>query len=239
MDFGDFIKWPDWLRRFWEDDSVRLPTLILIIAEKQGGAVSIARDRASCGEWPDPVSPAEFLAWIEDEEEIQRDIAKDSPAEAAERLPHAEILGHYAGLLRAAGVEPAPIFSYTYLRDHLIHTLITLAKRVESGEDYGPIFDGVNLFMELLTRVRALAKAKNTEDEAAVKSANEALGVLRDLVFVINADKDGSYFICEEARENVVDAQMFLCKRLGQDWTTDLYHVLPPGEEDVEIGAQV
>jgi hypothetical protein len=239
MDFADFSKWPDWLRRLWENDTVRHPTLILIMAEKQIGAVSMARDRASCGEWPDPISPAEFLAWIEDEEEIQRDNAASSPAEAAEILPYAELLGHYAGLLRACDVEPAPIFGYEYIRNHLVHTLIALAKRVESGEDYGPIFDGTNLFMELLTRVRALSKTKNADDEAALKSAEELLGALRDLVFFINVDKDGNYFICEEGREDVEAAQVLLCERLGKDWATDLHHVLPPSNEDIEIGAQV
>jgi hypothetical protein len=213
--------------------------LILTIAEKHIGAVSMARDRASCGEWPDPVSPAEFMAWIEDEEQIQRDNAASSPAEAAEMLPYAETLGHYAALLRACGVQPAPIFGYEYVRDHLVHTLIALAKRVESGEDYGPIFDGVNLFMELLTRVRAMSKGRNAEHKALLKSVEEPLGLLRDLVFVINRDKDGSYFICEEAEEIIGDAVIFLSERLGKDWATDLRHVLPPGSEDIEIGAQV
>jgi len=79
---------------------------ILTAAELQAGLVSMARDRAACSEWPVPERPADTLFWIEDEEELQRDQAEICPEEAGVRLPYADLLHCYAGLLRQAGVRP-------------------------------------------------------------------------------------------------------------------------------------
>lgn len=223
MNFSDFSKWPDWLLRFWKDKEVPIPMLILAMAEKHIGAVSMARDRASYGEWPDPVTAADFLAWIENEEQVQRDESEASPHEASERLPEAELLGMYAKLLRATGVKPAAVFDYEYLRHNLAHRLAALAQRVNAGEDFGKIFDGVNLFHKLLVRTVATNRAASAERDRLLNVIENSVFTLRDLVLAINLGRDGSYFIRQEAQEDVEAAHKFLQERLGENWTADLF----------------
>lgn len=83
---------------------------ILKLADQELQVVSMADDRASCGEWAQPVTPADYLMWIEDEVEMQREIA-DFAGKAAEEITsrndYAERLDYWAKALRAAGVVPS------------------------------------------------------------------------------------------------------------------------------------
>lgn len=140
---------------------------ILSAAEARAGLVSMAQERAACGEWPTPETPADFLFWIEDEEQIQRDLAEARPEEAEERAPYADLLHHYAALLRQAGVWPScPVWSYEYILRHLLKHLEALSARFQGGEDLGRIFDGTDLFRELAEKVQALDRARGIKDAA-------------------------------------------------------------------------
>lgn len=232
MNFGNQKEWPDWLLKMWEDKAVPLPMMILVMAEKFMGEVSQSRDRAASTEWPEPITPADFLGWMEDEANLQRDQAEHSPDEAAERLAYAENLELFASLLRGAGVEPTPIFDEAHLSNLLVHTLIALSQRVETGEDYGRIFDaaqGANLFEDLLMRFRAVNKARATmrkaeqaERSVLIAERDECLGVLRDLTGLINLDKDDSYFLCKEAKPEIDAANRLIIEHFGEALFADL-----------------
>jgi hypothetical protein len=68
----------------------------------------IIRDRAACGEWPLPETPAELLAWIEDEAEIQEQQLKDHPNED-DRAPYIKVLRAITAHMRASEIEPAKL----------------------------------------------------------------------------------------------------------------------------------
>jgi len=89
------------------------PNKILEEWERKLGVMSMALDRFGCGCWPEeippPTSPEDFLAWIEDEAEFQREqyeIEKDTFNEADLRLAYANELEEAAGELRKAGILP-------------------------------------------------------------------------------------------------------------------------------------
>lgn len=82
---------------------------ILMEAEETVGAISMARDRASCGEWPMPMSPEDYVSWIIDEAELQEEQAATHPEEADERLPYAKALRDISARLQAAGVRLVPM----------------------------------------------------------------------------------------------------------------------------------
>ena len=67
--------------------------------------VELARERASCGCWPAPNSPSDFLMWIEDEADTQADQGEQYPDE--NRKPYAAYLREVADLLRDTGVVPS------------------------------------------------------------------------------------------------------------------------------------
>jgi hypothetical protein len=85
---------------------------ILDEAESTIGVKSLARERASCGEWPAPKSIGQFLFWIEDEASLQADMAEveaDFPDGNETRLQtHAQALREVADRLRDIGFTPAP-----------------------------------------------------------------------------------------------------------------------------------
>lgn len=236
MNFGNQKEWPDWLLKMWEDKAVPLPMMILVVAEKFMGEVSQSRDRAAAAEWPEPTTPADFLGWMEDETELQRDQAERHPDEAEGRLAYAKRLELFASLLRYAGVEPTPIFDEDYLADHLVHLLIALSHRVETGADYRntlyAIFHGAkgtNLFEDLLMRFRAINKARATkrttgeaERSVLIAERDECLGVLRDLAGLINVDKDDSYFLCKEAKPEIDAANRLVIEHFGDALFADL-----------------
>lgn len=234
MNFSHLSKWPDWLLSLWKDKEVPIPMLILTMAEKHIGAVSMARERADDGDWPKPITPADFLAWIEDEVALQRTRAEDASDEAGARLPYPRQLELYAELLRATGVKPAAVFNYEYLRHNLAHRLAALAQRVNAGEDFGKIFDGVNLFQELLVRTVATNRAASVERDRLLKAIEESVFALRDLVSVINRDNGRAYFIREEAQENVKAAHDLLDERLGVNWFATLMAATVSTEDEPE-----
>lgn len=81
---------------------------VLKYAESELGAVSLANERASYGEWPVPESPADYLMWIEDEAEIQEAGAEAHPYEADTWTTYAIALRKFAADLRELGVTPSP-----------------------------------------------------------------------------------------------------------------------------------
>jgi hypothetical protein len=93
-------------------DIQRMAFAILDEAEDAIGVKSLARERASCGEWPIPQTPGEFLFWIEDEAVHQEDMT-EVEAELLEgnetRLQtHTQALREVADRLRDLGFTPAP-----------------------------------------------------------------------------------------------------------------------------------
>lgn len=69
---------------------------------------AMAEERAACGNWPAPKTEADYLMWIEDEIEVQKDQADAQPNEAPERLAYASELSQASLDLRSAGVLPSP-----------------------------------------------------------------------------------------------------------------------------------
>ena len=66
-------------------------------------------DRAACGEWPLPETPADFLAWIDDERQIQEDFLADDihEDERSQRGAYVRRLGEIFRELRDAGITPS------------------------------------------------------------------------------------------------------------------------------------
>lgn len=87
------------------------PETILEEAEREIQAKSMAEDRACCGEWSYPKTPADYLMWLEDEAELQQNLmfadeTLDSP-EVKAREDYASRLLFYSRLLREFGVKPS------------------------------------------------------------------------------------------------------------------------------------
>ncbi|GAB4577483.1 MAG: hypothetical protein Fur0022_02140 [Anaerolineales bacterium] len=80
---------------------------ILREAEDTDFLMSMAEDRAACGSFLPPTTPASFLFWFEDEAEIQEAQATTYPDEAEHRLQYAAVLHEVAGRLRDLGYEPS------------------------------------------------------------------------------------------------------------------------------------
>jgi len=80
---------------------------ILQQAEDTDFLMSMARDRAACGNFPLPETPGVYLFWFEDEAEIQEAQAETYPDEAEQRLQYAAVLREAAGRLRDLGYEPS------------------------------------------------------------------------------------------------------------------------------------
>lgn len=81
--------------------------VILRKAEDTDFLMSMAEDRAACGNFLPPTTPASFLFWFEDEAEIQETQAATYPDEAEKRLQYATVLREVAGRLRDLGYEPS------------------------------------------------------------------------------------------------------------------------------------
>lgn len=82
---------------------------ILLKAEDEISVLSMARDRAASGGWPEPKTPGDFLMWIEDEKNVQEDI--NDPDGKGYILS----LSILAMRLRSLGITPAnlPWFQVT------------------------------------------------------------------------------------------------------------------------------
>lgn len=89
--------------------SVALAWRMLSEAEEAFNAKSMARERAACGNWPQPRTIPDFLMWLEDEASIQEQQIADHPEESGERAPYARALRGLAGELRQLGFEPAAV----------------------------------------------------------------------------------------------------------------------------------
>jgi hypothetical protein len=78
----------------------------VVLAEKD--EVLFALERAANGEWPQPATPADFMAWFIDEAEIQRDLIEDEhdAQEIKGRLAYADKLDTIVGRLAAQGITP-------------------------------------------------------------------------------------------------------------------------------------
>lgn len=79
---------------------------ILDEAEEKINVRDMAEDRAFCGNWPAPQHPEDYLMWIEDEVQVQRDTAEEDPDLNAIRIGYAAILDGIAKQLRDLGVKP-------------------------------------------------------------------------------------------------------------------------------------
>jgi hypothetical protein len=79
------------------------------------GVLQTVRDRAACGEWPQPATPGDYLAYIADEAEVQLgqalDVLNDDGLtdEAWGLLVHARNLREIVERLTWFGVEPAKL----------------------------------------------------------------------------------------------------------------------------------
>ena len=84
----------------------REPGWDVILAERD--EVFFALERAAHGEWPLPVTPADFMAWFIDEAEIQRDLIEDEhdAQEIGDCLAYVEKLDAIVGRLAAQGITP-------------------------------------------------------------------------------------------------------------------------------------
>lgn len=80
-----------------------------ILGEAEGAfeAMSVARERASNGEWPAPQSIPSFMMWIQDEWEIQDCLVTECPKESD--LVYASALLNLVEELHALGFEPSPV----------------------------------------------------------------------------------------------------------------------------------
>lgn len=74
---------------------------ILRDAEVTDLVMSTIRERAVCGSWPDPKTPADFLAWIEDEAAFQETYGS--------RPAYVQRLQEVAERLHDLGITPAPM----------------------------------------------------------------------------------------------------------------------------------
>jgi hypothetical protein len=65
-------------------------------------------ERAASGEWPQPITPSDFMAWFADEAEIQRDQVEGEhdAQEIKDRLAYADKLDTIVGRLAAQGITP-------------------------------------------------------------------------------------------------------------------------------------
>lgn len=80
---------------------------ILREAEGTDFLMSMAEDRAACGNFRSPTSLGDYLFWFEDEAEIQEAQAETYPDEAEKRLRYAAVLREVADRLRELGYEPS------------------------------------------------------------------------------------------------------------------------------------
>jgi hypothetical protein len=74
---------------------------ILQEAEATDLVISTLRERAACGGWPEPKTPADFLAWIDDESSLIETYG-DRPA-------YVQRLKEFAERLRDLGITPATL----------------------------------------------------------------------------------------------------------------------------------
>jgi hypothetical protein len=77
---------------------------ILYKAEEEAWVMSMANERSGCADRPMPETPAEYLAWINDELEIQQDQLEGYPEET-DRKGYIELLTRVVSELRMLGVE--------------------------------------------------------------------------------------------------------------------------------------
>jgi len=85
----------------------RIAWQILQEAEDAFEALSVARERAANGEWPEPQSIPDFLMWIQDEWDVQDHLVADSPKDSD--LVYASALLDLVEELRALGFESSPV----------------------------------------------------------------------------------------------------------------------------------
>ena len=104
------------LGKIWEVGLVPEVDAVLRAAEKELGAVADASEVAGGLGVEESVTAGQCLWFIEDEAEVQEDLADIALAEggaaceeAGKRRRYAERLRHYAALLREAGVVPEPL----------------------------------------------------------------------------------------------------------------------------------
>ena len=83
------------------------PDSVLEMAELTADAKTLAEERAANGDWPAPVTVADYLAWIEDEATIQEEQAADHSQERGDRIADALALQAVACHLRCLGVRPS------------------------------------------------------------------------------------------------------------------------------------
>jgi len=83
------------------------PATVLAYAERIFGIQTWLTERAANGGWSPPATPADYLAWIEDEARSQEEQAADHPDERADRLYLALALRTVATHLRCLGVQPS------------------------------------------------------------------------------------------------------------------------------------
>ncbi len=83
------------------------PDAVLELAELTAGVKEMAEERAAHGEWPAPMTVADYLAWIEDEATIQEEQAADHSQERGDRIADALALQAVACHLRCLGVRPS------------------------------------------------------------------------------------------------------------------------------------
>lgn len=78
---------------------------VLAKAERSCELVNITQDRCACGAWEPPTTPGEWLAWFEDEIEMQLD-RQDQWGPEPEWIMRATAI---CQRLRAMGITPAPL----------------------------------------------------------------------------------------------------------------------------------
>lgn len=63
---------------------------------------------------------------------------------------------------------------------------------------------------------RTVAVSYDPKDAALLAAAPDLLAALQALMFVMNRDDDGDYFICSEAKSDIAAAREAIAKATGQ-----------------------
>lgn len=79
-----------------------------------------------------------------------------------------------------------------------------------AAPEYSPQF---GVYSGEAARDHAIVKGDNAQTDARlIAAAPELLAALRELVFVINQDDDGDFFICKEAAQEIENARAAIAK---------------------------
>jgi len=77
--------------------------------ERHWHTIAFLNERAACGSWPIPDTPAEIAAWALDEMTVQSELAHKYPGEAVDRMASAARFAELAATYLQNGTVPAAL----------------------------------------------------------------------------------------------------------------------------------